>query len=166
MVGIPPAAGEDADDLSTFVETYRCSVVELLMRIHANPSKDISSRFLILDRDDLHNYYVQCAFDEGDHAMLCEAASGFFAEPNTGPWFTAMQKLSLLRLGFSMDGSRGNFQQYLYFPSDPEFNAIANLLLTALYEGYGARRSTVIGVTAPFAMPHGILAKDRCVPIS
>jgi len=166
IVRIPPATGEGADNLSTFVETHRCTVVELLMRIHANPSKDLSRRFLILERRDAPDCYVQCAFDDGDHTMLCEAASGFFADPLTAPRITSTQKLALSKLGFSMDGSRGNFHQYLHIPSGPDNNAIANLLLTALYEGYGARRMTVIGVTGPFAMPHGNLPKDRCVPIS
>jgi hypothetical protein len=165
-VGADAAASETAEDLSTFVETYRCSVVALLLRIHANPSRDLSRRFLILDKADNGNDYVQCAFDDGDHTLLCEAASGFFAVPGTGPIFTPDERVALARLGFSTDGSRRNFQRFLHFPSGPDNDAIANLMLMALYEGFGARQSTVIEVTAPFATRHGILRKDRCVPIS
>jgi hypothetical protein len=72
---IQATAAEPAGDSSTFVETYRCAVVELLMRIHADPRQDTSSRFLILERADFPSAYVQCAFDEDDRSMLCEAAS-------------------------------------------------------------------------------------------
>ncbi len=162
--GMPPS--ESADDLSAFVETYHRAVVELLDRIYANPNPDESSRFLILDRVDAPNYYVQCALDKDDHEVLCEAASGYFAPPNTGPWFTPEQKQALAGLGFAMDEPQANFRRIVRFESEPDCDAIADLLLTALHVGYDVRMDTVIGVTAPFAMPRGILARDRCIPIS
>jgi hypothetical protein len=67
---VAPAFAADAlaDDFSTFVTTYDCSVVELFMRIHANPNmKAIKSRFLILNSVERPSDYVQCAFDTKTH---------------------------------------------------------------------------------------------------
>lgn len=161
-----PTAAEPANDLSSFVETYRCTVTELLQRIHADPRQDLSSRFLIIDRADLPSSYVQCAFDEGDRSMLCEAASGWFAGPGMGPVFSPAQKQALAHLGFAMNGPRENFRQWLQLAADPDLDAVAKLMLTALYSGYGVRHDTVLTVTAPYAMPHGILERDGCIPIS
>jgi hypothetical protein len=166
VFSIPPAAGLPVDDLATFGATYKCAVVELLMRVHAHPNMDLSSRFLILDRADNGSAYVQCAFDDHDRSMLCEAASGFFAVPGEAPVFTPEQKQALAKLGFAMNEPRANFRQFLRFGHEPDYDAVADLLLTTLYEAYGARRDTVIEVTAPFAMPHGLLAKDRCSLVS
>jgi len=45
-------------------------------------------------------------------------------------------------------------------------NALADLMLSALYEGYGARKDMAIEVVAPFALRHGYLPRQRCALIS
>jgi hypothetical protein len=151
------------DDLAGFVEPRRSAITQLLARIHANPNPDVSVRFLILSRMDTPNHYVQCAFDDGDSRMLCEAASGYFAEPNTGPWFTPEQKQALADLGFSMDEPKENFRRFVEFPAGLDLDAVADLLLKALYLGYGVRKTTMVEVEAPLAMKRGLLARNRCI---
>ena len=154
------------DDLENFVEPRRSAITHLLASIHAHANPDESVRFLILSRMDAQNYYVQCAFDDGDRRMLCEAASGTFAEPNTGPWFTPEQKQAFADLGFSMNEPNKNFRQFLEFPSGLDLNAIADLLLKTLYLGYGVRKNTMVEVQAPLALRKGLLARNRCIPLT
>jgi hypothetical protein len=65
-----------------------------------------------------------------------------------------------------MNEPHENFRQWIQLAADPDLDAVAKLMLTALYSGYSVRQNTVLTVTAPYAMPHGILAKDGCIPIS
>jgi hypothetical protein len=46
---------------------------------------------------------------------------------------------ALGRLGFSTDGSQGNFRIDLDVAEKPDFNAISDFMLKALHDGYGAR---------------------------
>lgn len=155
------------DGLDDFVATYQCSLAGLIAKIHAHHSKPgEKGRFVVLALPGPTSSYVQCAFDRRDHEGLCEASSGWW-DPRYKPPFTSAQLAALAQLGFSTDGSRGNFQRQMTFPADgPEPYALATFMLSALYEGYGARKEMQIEVEAPFALRHGFLPQQRCVPIS
>lgn len=160
------AAAEDgADD---FVATYQCSLAGLIAKIHATHNKaDEQDRFVVLALPGSTARYVQCAFDWRDREGLCEASSGWWNNAPEKPHFSSIQLEALTRLGFSTDGSHGNFQKPLKFPPGAfEPYALADLMLRALYEGYGARKEMAIEVEAPFALRHGFLPQQRCVPIS
>jgi hypothetical protein len=155
------------DGLDDFVATYQCSLAGLIEKIHAHHSKPSEKgRFVVLALPVQTGSYVQCAFDRRDHEGLCEASSGWW-DPRYKPHFTSAQLAALTQLGFSTKVSRGNFPQQMHFPADgPDPYALANLLLSALYEGYGARKEMRIEVVAPFALRHGFLPQQRCAPIS
>ena len=69
---------------------------------------------------------------------------------------------ALGRLGFSTDDSDGNFRIWFDVPDPPDFNRIADFILKALHDGYGARASDDLEFNAPLA-PH---ATSKCIPVS
>jgi hypothetical protein len=157
------------DGLSDFVEMYQCSLSELIARIEAHHNKPDNEhgRFIVLALPGLTASYVQCAFDHRDREGLCEASSGWWNNPQEKPHFGSAEIEALARLGFSTNGSHGNFRQQMHFPpGGPEPYALASLMLSALYEGYGARKEMPIEVVAPFALRHGFLPRQRCALIS
>ena len=161
------AHAAEPDGLSGFVATYQCSLAGLIAKIAANRNMDdTQDRFIILSLPRPIAAYVQCAFDHRDREGVCEASSGYFNIVREQPHFTPDQRAALARLGFSTDGSHGNFRQPMHFPPDgPDPEALAGLMLRALYEGYGARTGMAIEVEAPFALRHGYLWQQRCVAI-
>jgi len=161
------AAAKDGD-LSDFVETYQCSLAGLIAKIEAHHNKpNEKGRFIVLALPGPTASYVQCAFDSRNREGLCEASSGWWNNSWERPHIGAAERASLARLGFSTDGSHGNFQQQMRFPPEgPEPYALATLMLSALYEVYGASKDMAIEVVAPFALRHGFLPRRRCVPIS
>ena len=154
--------------LSDFVNTYQCSLAGLIAKIVANPHKsDTQDRFIILSLPGPIAAYVQCAFDTDDREGICEASSGFWNNSWEKPHFRPAQLAALARLGFSTDGSHENFQQHMHFPpTGPDPDALAGLMLRALYEGYDAHKDMQIEVQAPFALRHGYLPRQRCALIS
>jgi hypothetical protein len=168
---IMSAAGSVAakdDDLSDFVATYQCSLAGLIAKIEAHHNKpNEKGRFIVLALPGPTASYVQCAFDSRNREGLCEASSGWWNNPGEKPHIGTVERAALARLGFSTDGSHGNFQQQMRFPPEgPEPYALATLMLSALHDVYGARKDMPIEVVAPFALRHGTLPRQRCVPIS
>jgi hypothetical protein len=160
-----PVHAERLPGLGEFLDVYHCTVTDMLRRIHTHPEPDDQDRFLVLNVQDKPDHYVQCAFDWG--TVLCEAASGFYAVPGKGPKFTPAQKQALAQLGFSADGSRGNFQRFIEFRSEPDYDSIADLLLKGLYLGYGMQPDTLIWFTAPYAGREGWLHPSvQCIAVS
>jgi hypothetical protein len=165
FIDVSAAAADDG--LDDFVATYQCSLAGLIAKIHAHHSKPgEKGRFVVLALPVQTGSYVQCAFDRLDHEGLCEASSGWW-DTRYKLHFSSAQLSALARLGFSTNGSHGNFPQQMHFPADgPDPYALANLMLSTLYEGYGAHKEMRIEVVAPFALRHGFLPQQRCVPIS
>ncbi len=143
FVGTASAA---PDPLGEFLQKYRCAVADRLVRIYdaGDPSSD-HDRFLVVEEPD--RGYVQCLFHDHETRVLCEASSGFY-ETKPGETRTAFlranKRAALARLGFSTDDSAGNFSQDIDLPKRPDFDAIADLILKALYEGYDARLGTAL----------------------
>jgi len=162
------SAGDDdtTASLRDLLAEYRCPVVDRLQQIYAAfDSSDPQNWFLIVYFAARPQDYVQCVFDTPTR-LLCEAASGFYdnvaSEPRTR-WLPADTIAALGRLGFSTDDSTGNFQIWLDVANPPNFVAIADLMLQALHDGYGARA----GVTLEFNAPLAPAAKGKCVvPVS
>jgi hypothetical protein len=144
---------------------YRCAVVDRLQRIYeASGPADDQDRFLIIDFPDRPQDYVQCVFDSRTK-MLCEASSGFFySRPGEARTYRlpAAAIAALGRLGFSTDDSAGNFSIWLDITDPPDFNALADFMLKALHDGYGARANMKLRFNAPFA-PR---TSSKCIPVS
>jgi hypothetical protein len=156
---------QDATTFEQFLAQYRCPVIDRLQRIYAtgDPEK-FPDEYLILDMPPQRENYVQCLFYRTDKIM-CEAASGFFlnapGESRT-MYLPPSAIVALARLGFSTDDSRGNFRIDLDLANPPDFNAVATLMLRALYDAYGARAQTKLDFHASYAEQAG----SKCTPVS
>jgi len=145
---------------------YRCPVVDRLDRIYeAGDHASHRDRFLALTVPEHPHGYVQCIFFERRTRMLCEASSGFYYDKPGEPRTTRLAPeavAALGRLGFSTDDSAGNFSIEFDVASPPDLNAIADFMLKALHDGYGARAGTKLHFSAPFARR----PTTKCIPVS
>jgi hypothetical protein len=147
---------------------YRCPVVDRLESIYeaysAGDPSDVQDTFLIIYFPDRPHDYVQCVFD-APTKMYCEAASGFYDDVPSVPRSRRLPAAiiaALGRLGFSTDDSAGNFAISFDVPDPPEFNRIADFMLKAMHDGYGARADTKLEFNAPYA-PR---PTSKCIPVS
>lgn len=149
-LSVSAAHAQDADQLRAFLASYHCEIVGRLGQIHA--STDKKARYIVLSDMSQPEHYVQCLFIEGDRRMLCEVASGFYRakQGEDRVKLVSPQGLSALeRLGFSTDDSEGNFQAFASTATTAELSAVADLMLTALYRGYGKRQPPRLKINAP-----------------
>jgi hypothetical protein len=165
---LAPAASRAESPAASFHDLlvqYRCAVVDRLDQIYsAADSSDPQNLFLIIDFATRPNDYVQCVFDTRTR-MLCEAASGFYADLPAVPRsrrLPASAIAALGRLGFSTDDSAGNFRIWLDVTDPPDFNAIADFMLKVLHDVYDARAGVTLTFNAPLA-PH---PTGKCIPVS
>jgi hypothetical protein len=96
--------------------------------------------------------YVQCIFVASRTGILCEASSGYHYNRDGTPrtFFLPKESIAALgRLGFSTDDTAGNFRYEALIASPPDVNAIADLILTALHDAYGARAGGELRFNAP-----------------
>ena len=153
----------EADDLSALLVKRRCVVAAQLRAIHALPDpSDEQDRFLILSRVDAPQDYVQCHFADADRAMRCEAASGYFFDVPRTMHLPPPAIAALGHLGFSTDDAAPqNFTQTFSLAAEPDLDAVATLMLTALHVGYGVTAATRLDYSAPNAkaLPRG------CTPV-
>lgn len=160
------SAQEMKSSLRELLIEYRCPVVDRLERIYEHG--DHSShrdRFIAVTVPEHRHGYVQCIFVERRSQVLCEASSGYFYDKKDAPrtfWHPPDVVAALDRLGFSTDDSKGNFRLMREVGERPDFNALADLILKALHDGYGARAETNLRFNAPFAKR----ATTSCVPVS
>ena len=160
VVAAPPAAGQalpraadEAMSLNTFLLNYRCAVVERLAIIHENREQG-TNRYFVLSLKHRMQSYVQCIFLDGDQRMLCEAASGYYATPavqDRAYRLPPHRVATLARLGFDTDDSQGNFQKMIEFDGAPDLAAVADLILSTLYEVYDARVGSNLKWHSPLA---------------
>lgn len=152
------------DSFRSFQAAYRCDVMERLKLIYAtgNPMRPLN-RYLAISvspRD-----YVQCIFHERNSRVHCEASSGFWTTKpgrERTTYQTPRTIAALARLGFDTDDSAGNFRIDRPADTPADFASLADLMLRALHDGYGARSDTKLTFNAPFA-PN---CPAVCVPIS
>jgi hypothetical protein len=154
-----------------FVDEYKCELVVRLEQIRSSrlPGRPLrKNRYIILTPSADQDRFVQCIFVEGDRRLLCEAASGFYAEKRgrarssvAGP--TAIT--ALRELGFDTEAQAGNFQQMFEIKTKYSLSVAARQVLLALHRGYGAQPSDNLDFKAPLG-PGGGSVKARCMPNS
>lgn len=154
------------NDLRAFLTSHRCEVVDRLRRVHdfGNPADD-TNRYLVISLPQPSWAYVQCYYSNRNRGLYCEAASGFYVdlpEETRTAYLSAKSIAVLARLGFSTDGSKGNFTSEVTISDPPDYDAIADRLLTALHDAYGAGGDVALEFDAPFA-PRASLS---CAPLS
>jgi hypothetical protein len=162
LLMLSAAGAQISDSLRALLVEYRCPIVDRLDRIyeHASPN-DYRDRFLAVTLSG----HPQCLFAENRTWLLCEASSGYYYNRSGVPrtFYLAPDAIaSLGRLGFSTDDTAGNFRYQARLGPLPDLNAIADLILTALHDGYGARAQSRLTFNAPFA-PR---ATSKCIPVS
>jgi hypothetical protein len=160
------AASAQTGTLRALLAEYRCPVVDRLDRIFEHPKPtDYLDRFLAVTLHAHPHGYVQCIFIANRTRVLCEASSGYYYNKDGAPrtFFLPPDAIAALgRLGFSTDDSKGNFHHEAGIGVPPDLNAIADLILTALHDGYGARAGGTLRFNAPFAPGPA----SKCVPVS
>ena len=161
-----PAAAQEPDTYHDLLVQYRCPVVDRLEQIYGtgDPTKS-RDRFLAITVPHATQAYVQCMFHENNTKLYCEAASGYYFDGPGAPrtfHHPARVIAALGRLGFSTDDSAGNFNVDLDVSDPPNFNTLADFMLKALHDGYGARADMKLRFNAPFA-PR---ATSKCIPVS
>jgi hypothetical protein len=160
------AVAQEANSLRALRAKYLCQVVDRLERIHAHgdPTSD-RDRFIAVTVPQHRHGYVQCIFFDQRSQMLCEASSGFYYDKEGAPrtfFHPPEVPQALGRLGFSTDDTKGNYRMEFEVGARPDFNAIADLILRALHDGYGARAHTRLRFNAPFAQR----PVKSCTPVS
>jgi hypothetical protein len=162
----PCAAAEPRDSFHDLLAVYRCEVVHRLEQIHATGDAAVDrNRYIAVTVPDHPHGYVQCIFHDRLTKIYCEAASGFYLDKDRAARTfhqPARAIAALARLGFDTDDSAGNFKTDVDVGDPPDFNAIADFILRALHDGYGARGSMNLRFNVPFA-PR---APSTCVPVS
>ena len=166
LLAAPAARAEMSKSFHALLEVYRCEVVHRLEQVYAagDPASD-RHRYIAISVPGRVQAYVQCMFHDHESKIYCEAASGFYYTKQ-GAARTFHQPpqtiAALARLGFSTDNSVGNFKVDFDVADPPDFNAMADFILQALHDGYGARGQMNLRFNAPFA-PR---APSTCVPVS
>ena len=164
MRSLMATATESPSEPEAFLSRFRCDVLERLAYIHTHGDRAGPDRFIVVALEGYPEAYVQCIFQDNDAKVLCEASSGFFAQlPGQSRRFHVKPRgvLILEKLGFSIDDSGGNYQRMVELGSPPDLVAIADLMLTTLYEVYGAQHATALEIKAPLA-PDSTLSLARC----
>lgn len=77
-------------------------------------------------------------------------------------WLSKDAVTALGRLGFSTDDTADNFRIGFDVADPPDFVGIADFILKALHDGFGARANDALEFNAPLA-PH---ATAKCNPVS
>jgi hypothetical protein len=147
---------QQTDTFHDLLVEYRCAVIDRLQQIYAAAdSSHPQNWFLIVYFAAQPNDYVQCVFDPKT-SMFCEAASGFYDNVATQPrtrWLSKEAVTALGRLGFSTDDTADNFRIGFDVAAPPGFDSIADFILKALHDGFGARANDALEFNAPLA-PH------------
>ncbi len=152
---VASSAGASPDTRLELLQKYRCALADRLQRLYdaGDPAQD-HNRFIVAAMPAPRHGYVQCLFHDNETRVLCEAASGFYETkpglPRTA--HLATEKIAALaRLGFSTDDRAGNFSVDRAVAIPPDFGALADFILDALYAGYDARAGDMLDFEAPFA---------------
>jgi len=165
IVALVSDQGAAADDsFRLFQAVYRCDVVERLKLINAtgNPANPLN-RYLVINAS--AGDYVQCIFHDGTSRVLCEASSGVWATKRgheRTAYRTPRTIAALARLGFDTDDSTGNFRIRRSVGAPADFAPLADRMLRALHDRYGARSDTTLRFEAPFAQHRPAV----CIPTS
>ena len=161
VLSSPTWGAEQRSELDQFLLDYRCAVLERLAYIHTHGDVAGPHRFLVVAIENFSQRYVQCLFQDNDSKILCEASSGFYFTKPDEPRrlrFKPDKEKILEKLGFSTDGSEGNYQRMMELGNPPNLLKVADLMLTALFEVYGAREGIALEMTAP-------LVPDGAIPL-
>jgi hypothetical protein len=142
-------------------QQHFCEILGYLTAIRGQPL-ELEDRYLIVEVRKTPGY-VQCIFFDDDRKVLCEVASGFYDNIRYG----APDRLATVaQLGFSLDASKGNYQQRLTIKDAASVPEIADLIIRAMHGVYDATPTSRFRYEAPLVKeppPALIYAGRRCV---
>ena len=144
-------AGAQTDDtLETLLHFRQCLLSAELQAVYERPATvEGRARFLTVTVTERPAAFVQCMFAGG--AVICEASAfDGSAEAHKTP-LPPRSVAALQKLGFAAEPDGKNFSFWRAFQGKPDFDAVAVLMLTALYDAYGVRVDTELDTYAPFA---------------
>lgn len=87
--------------------------------------------------------------------MYCEASSSFYGFRTGEASERRRSEIAidgLRRLGFMGSGSEGNYHQEIDVDMPVDVSKVSEMMLSALYDVYGARLGAVIDITGPKAL--------------
>lgn len=144
------AAAQTDDTLKTLLLFRKCPLNFELEAVYERPAEvEGRGRFLTTTVTDRPAAFVQCMVAGG--AVICEA-SAFDGGTELSKIPLPPQSVGALqKLGFAAAPDGKNFPYRRAFRGKPDFDAIAVLMLTALYDAYGVREETELKTYAPFA---------------
>jgi hypothetical protein len=140
------AAGDDDPELESLRQLHFCEILAYLKGIRHAPAK-LPHRYLTVEVDQV-TAYVQCLFYSRNRRILCEVASGFYQKPRAN-YVTAERMPALAALGYSLDDSKGNFQQRRAISGDATLSDVADLIIRSLREAYGVTATAQFRYHAP-----------------
>jgi hypothetical protein len=142
-------AAQPADTLKELLHYRRCPLSPYLQAVYERPAKvDGRARFLTVTVTEHPQAFVQCMF--GGDAVYCEASAYDGTVSRKLP-LAREATAALQKLGFITGAHGKNFPYRRAFHGEPDFDAIATLMLTALHDAYGVRADTELDTYAPFA---------------
>ena len=157
------AVAASAAGLEAFVSIHKCQVAEGLRMIAATTERRDPFLILAWPPSSPVQGYVQCLFNDDSSRIYCEAQSGTL-DPGPGRRPSPAGLAALARLGFDMDATKGNFQRRSAIKAPRDIDAVAEVMLTALYAGYEGVVDRPIVWVSPNASEAA--AARRCAPIS
>lgn len=165
MVAASPLAAASLDSPTAararFIARHRCAVVERLDGLHRRGGVDDShDRFIIVALHGEPQHYVQCIFHDRDTRMFCEASSGAYGPTGAGQLRLGPSEQAALRaLGYVQASLRDNFARDIGIGDPPDVTIAADLMLAALYDGYGGGPGSEIEIRGP---SHGDDLRAAC----
>jgi hypothetical protein len=144
------AAAQTDDTLETLLYFRKCPLSAELQAVYERPAEvEGRGRFLTVTVTDRPAAFVQCMIAGG--AAICEASAFDGGTELSKIPLPPQSVAALQKLGFAAAPDGKNFPYRRAFRGKPDFDAIAVLMLTALYDAYGVREETDLKTYAPFA---------------
>jgi len=158
------------DERERFVSANICETTQRLKALANAPQKrksapDWQGRYLIVGRKNKPEAFSQCIMSPSERAIRCEAASGRFLKDaaREAQLFGPDGRTRIETIGFAPPEGVGNYWLTRTLGTEPkDIEAIARLMLSAVFDGYGPlvepRPSYVSPMIEPFV--------PSCSPVS
>src|SRR6185437_4121455 len=150
LAGLAGRAVAQSPDTLKALLVYKCPLSPYLEAVYKRPANvDGRGRFLTISAKDRPQGFVQCMI--GDGLVICEASAFYGGTVSRKIPLPAQAIAALQRLGFAIGTNGENLLYERAFSGEPDFDAVAILMLTTLHAAYGVREDTELQTSAPFA---------------
>jgi hypothetical protein len=145
----PAHADSDDDRLKQLHERYQCPIFSYLSAIHRTPQAR-PNRYIIVSikKRAAPIYFVQCAFENKDRRLYCEASSPYFND-ELWAYFTPERLQVLKALGYTTKPTVHNYHQKPRISDDKSLFDIAGLFVESLGRLYDMQPDEGLDYDAP-----------------